>query len=418
MTPVVTSDTHVAGAIALGQQVGAVAGLHAARHDAESSFVSEAYEAVRETGYNLLAVPTDLGGLGHGLLGVCRAQAAIGRQCASTSLAIAMHQHAVMTFAWRRIQGDDEAERALRIVVEEGLILSATGTLNPANISVEAEPCDGGFVITGRRRLCSGSPGADVLVTAANLVLPEGRRPITLLAPLQVDGVEVIDDWYALGMRGSGSNSVEFTESFVPREYALYVDEPASLPRFRQNGGGRGSVRSAANPGGNRGPGDRPLGIRQPGLHVSLQIIAATYLGAATGVRDLALQTTAGTPRADNPSTRRLAGLLVHEVRSAWWALQGMVAQTDDASLGSTAQMVTTMLGKRQIVLSSIRAAELAMEMLGSRSYLTGSVFERVLRDVRAGITHPLTPEQTLPAVGAAALAEAAEAAATARLPD
>ena len=77
-----------------------------------ASFVSEGYQAVRDTGYHLLAVPQDLGGHGHGLLGVCRRQAAIGRECASTSLAIGMHQHATMTLAWRRSKGDEEAEHA------------------------------------------------------------------------------------------------------------------------------------------------------------------------------------------------------------------------------------------------------------------------------------------------------------------
>jgi len=407
----------VAAARGLGREIGEAAEPHAARHDAESSFVSEAYQAVRDTGYGLLAVPEDLGGHGHGLLGVCRAQAAIGRECASSSLAIAMHQHAVMTMAWRRLKGDSEAERVLRLVVDEGLILSASGTLNPAMITVEARPCEGGFAVSGRRRLCSGSPGADVLVTAARLVLPSGARVITVLAPLQTDGVEIIDDWHAMGMRGSGSNSVNFDNAFVPEEYALYVDRPA---RLLQSGdrrtGGAGEAGGAEEPGvGTSGAPESqeqgPPGIRMPGLHISLAIIAATYLGAATGVRDKALARVAGTPRAQNPSTRHLAGLLTHEIRMAWWALMGITTQTTDDSLGTRAQMVTTMLGKRQIVLGSISAAELAAEMLGSQAYMSDASFERVIRDVRAGLTHPLPPENTLMEVGRVALAGAAEGA-------
>jgi alkylation response protein AidB-like acyl-CoA dehydrogenase len=396
MDNVVRSAEHASEAVAMGRAVGAAAGPHAARHDAESSFVSEGYEAVRDTGYHLLAIPQDLGGHGHGLLGVCRGQAAIARECASTSLAIGMHQHATMTLAWRRSKGDEESERALRLVVDEGLILSATGTLNPAMINVELRPCDGGFVLNGQRRLCSGSPGADALVTAANLMLPEGKQPVLVLAPLQTDGVEIVDDWHAMGMRGSGSNTVRFTDVFVEREYALYVDQPARLPRHR-----RPRNDEAGREGGQPG-------ILMPGLHISLPIIAASYLGAATGVRDAALEKVAGTPRAKNPSVVHLAGLLTHEVRTGWWALQGIAAQTTDDTLGTTAQMVTTMLGKRQIVLSSIRAAELAMELLGSQSYMNDAVFERVLRDVRAGVTHPLPPENTLMEVGRVAIAEAA----------
>ena len=407
MEPVVQAVDDVAAAVELGRAIGAVAGPHAARHDAESSFVTEAYAAIRDTGYGLLAIPEDLGGHGHGLIGVCRAQAAVARDCASTSLAIAMHHHAVMTMAWRRSKGDSEAERALQLVVDEALVLATSGTLNPAMITVEAHPCEGGFVLTGRRRLCSGSPGADVLVTAANLVLPSGTRPITVLAPLQAEGARIVDDWHAMGMRGSGSNSVQLDHVFVGEEYALYVGQPAQHLQRQRLHQGDGLPSGADAPRGD----DGPPGVRMPGLHISLPIIAATYLGAASGARDAALALVAGTPRAQSPATRHLAGLLTHEVRSAWWALQGMVAQTSDDSLGSRAQMVTTMLGKRQIVLGAISAAELAMDMLGSKAYMADAPFERVLRDVRAGVTHPLPPENTLMEVGRVALVEAAESA-------
>jgi alkylation response protein AidB-like acyl-CoA dehydrogenase len=83
-----------------------------------------------------------------------------------------------------------------------------------------------------------------------------------------------------------------------------------------------------------------------------------------------------------------------------------MIRQTTDESLGTREQMVTTMLGKRQIVLSSIHAAELTMEILGSKSYMRNEIFERTLRDVRAGLTHPLPPDQTLLEVGRSALME------------
>jgi acyl-CoA dehydrogenase len=235
---------------------------------------------------------------------------------------------------------------------------------------------------------------------------------ISVLAPLQADGVEIVDDWHAMGMRGSGSNSVQFDNVFVPEEYALYVDSPAQLmrPGHRRPGGARGAQGPAAGTsetGESREQGTP--GVRMPGLHISLPIIAATYLGAATGIRDKALAKVAGTSRADSPSTRHLAGLLTHEVRMGWWALMGLTTQTTDDSLGTTSQMVRTMLGKRQIVLSSIAAAELATEMLGSQAYMSGAPFERVVRDTRAGLTHPLPPENTLMEVGRVALAEAAE---------
>ena len=120
-------------------------------------------------------------------------------------------------------------------------------------------------------------------------------------------------------------------------------------------------------------------------------------------MRDRALRMTASRGEAD-AAQLRIAGLLTHEFRSAWWALDALIADSTDDSLGSEGHFITTMLAKRQVILSSIRIVELAMELLGSRSYMRALPFEQALRDVRAGITHPLSPEKTLLEVGSSAL--------------
>jgi alkylation response protein AidB-like acyl-CoA dehydrogenase len=392
-------------AIAVGEEIGRLAAPSAAAHDRDGTFVTEGYDAIRKLSYGNLAIPRELGGGGHGLDAICRSQAAIAHGCASTSLAIAMHQHAVLTMAWRRSRGDREVEPVLRRVARDGLILAASGTLNPAMITVDAQPGDGGFFISGRRRLCSGSPGADVLVTAARLKTPSGPRPFTVLAPLRGPGVEIVDDWDAMGMRGSGTNSVEFVDAFVPAENAMYVGGRGFRfgPRAGQGAPvtGTGDGSAVSRPGTFRG-------IFMPGLHISLAVIAAAYLGAADAAGRAAIRQVAGTGRADGAAVPRLIGLMLHEIRTGWWTLEGMVRQTTDESLGTREQMITTMLGKRQIILGAIHAAELCMEVLGSASYMRGGVFERTLRDVRAGITHPLGPDPTLVEVGRSALDAAA----------
>ncbi|MGO9560468.1 MAG: acyl-CoA dehydrogenase family protein [Acidimicrobiales bacterium] len=390
-------DVDSAEAVAIGLEIGRLAAPYAATHDLDGTFVAEGYEAVRKLNFGHLAVPKDLGGYGQGLEGMCRAQAAIAKGCASTSLAIAMHSHAVLTMAWRRASGDREAEGVLRRVVEEGLVLSASGTLMPSAISIDAEPAGDGYLLTGRRRLVSGAPGADFLVSAARLHGPSGPRPITVLAPLEGKGVTIVDDWDALGMRGSGTNSVRFDQAFAPAKNALYTKDRA--PAIVAPAPDSENTRSD-------GDGGRPSGLRLPGLAISLPIIGSVYLGLADAVFEQAVEMVAGTSRADNPGAGHLTGVMVSEIRLGWWALEGMVRQTTDASLGTGAQMVTTLVGKRQMVLGAIRTIEAAMELLGSATYLRGSTFERALRDARAGITHPAPPEATLVEVGWEALEE------------
>jgi alkylation response protein AidB-like acyl-CoA dehydrogenase len=389
-------------AIVLGREVGRRAAPFAALHDREATFVSEGYAAARESGYSLAAVPEALGGGGHGLRTICHAQAEIARSCASTALAIAMHQHAVLTMAWRWDRGDAEVEPILRRVVDDGLMIAFAGPFRLSGKSLVAEQRDGGYVVRGVRKLCSASPGADVMVCLAQLMTSSGPRPLRLFVPLRADGVEIVDDWYAMGMRGSGTNSVRLDGVFVPSANVQHGSYPPGADGADPDRPAAGTDRQVPSRSAEHPDGLAPA--RSPALHFSLPVLAATYLGAATFACEEALRLVATTARANSEASPRLAGLMVHEATLGWWVLETMLRDAVDDSLGTPEQAINTLLGKRQVVLGSIRTVELAMELLGSMSYRTGEIFERTLRDVRAGITHPLTPEETLIAVGRASL--------------
>lgn len=64
------------------------------------------------------------------------------------------------------------------------------------------------------------------------------------------------------------------------------------------------------------------------------------------------------------------------------------------------------MLAKREAVTAAIEVVDLAMDVLGGRSYFRHSPLERAYRDVRAGTFHPLTPEATLAYAGKLALGD------------
>jgi alkylation response protein AidB-like acyl-CoA dehydrogenase len=400
-----------AGVIAMVRQIGAAAAPHAARHDREASFVEEGYEAIRAHGYGVIAVPRELGGGGYGLATVCRAQSVLARYCVNTSLAIAMHQHNVLALAWRWRLGDPAVEQTLRRIAHEGLILSSSGSADPANPGVTAAPVEGGLLVTGGKRFCSGVPGADLVLTMARVDDGTSQRTTTVLVPTSDPGTEVVPDWDAMGMRGSGSNPVSFSEVFVPEANIIDFGPVRGRAGFGRSGTRRqaAAVTDAPAPGAADGQASGPParrstdGHRLPGLQIALAVIASVYLGAAGGMRDRALRMTAARGTAD-PVQRRLAGLMTAEFRSAGWALDRLIADTTDESVGTENHFVTTMLAKRQVILSSIRIVELAMELLGSRSYMRALPFEQALRDVRAGITHPLAPEKTLEEVGRSAL--------------
>ncbi|MGD0082852.1 MAG: acyl-CoA dehydrogenase family protein [Acidimicrobiales bacterium] len=421
----------VAGnAVAIAREVGRRAAPFAASHDREGTFVFEGYEAVRETGFGRLAVPRELGGGGHGLPTMCEALAVLARYCANTALAIAMHQHNVLSMAWRWRLGDDGVEPFLRRVVDDGLILSSSGTLNPERATVSGVPVEGGLRVSGRKAYCSGAPGADVMLVLAR-VQSDGRSlPMTLMVPLQAQGVEILPNWDALGMRGSGSNSVALTDVFVPDANIVFrpppedaaaaadgADAASAVVADPDGPGGDGTADAEPSPATASGAASRPIGndpalargMRMPGLHIALPMITAVYLGIAGRMRDRALRMVIGTERAQSAATHRLAGLMTQELRTGWWVLDSLVRETTDDTLGTQRQANATLLAKRQITLSSVTIVEAAMEMIGARSYMRDQPFEQALRDLRAAITHPLPPELTLTFVGRAALNWAAD---------
>jgi alkylation response protein AidB-like acyl-CoA dehydrogenase len=382
---------HDAGdVIELARRVGIEAAPFAVGHDREGTFVHEGYEAIRASGYAKVSVPKELGGGGHGLDTICRAQAMLAGHCANTALAIAMHHHNVLALVWRWRTGAHGIESLLSRVVDEGLLLATSGTMDQSRVDVSAVPTEGGFVVNGRKGLVSGAPGVDLIGTVAAIGSGSGRHLVSVYIPMKDPGIEILPTWDGMGMRGSGSNAVQITDVFVPTENVVGL-----------RGWGRPAIRRSDDPDLD----DLDIPRFSPGLYFALPVIASVYLGIAAGARDRALKAVLGTRKDDDPGTERLAGVMTQELRTAWWALEGVIRETTDESIVEESQFTTTMLGKRQVVLSSIAVVEAAIAMLGTAAYLRDKPFEQALRDVRAGITHPLAPESTLVYTGRVALA-------------
>src|SRR5262249_36179711 len=85
----------------LARSIGRNVAPYVATHDREGSFVVEGYAALRDARAGLLCVPTELGGWGATLAEAVAFHEELARWCASSSLAFAMHTHAVATQAWR-----------------------------------------------------------------------------------------------------------------------------------------------------------------------------------------------------------------------------------------------------------------------------------------------------------------------------
>ncbi len=366
-----TSDHRTDGRndlVAWAAEIGAAAAEHAARHDREGSFVSEAYEVMRESGYLALAVPEALGGRGAGIREVAMAQRELAHHCASTALASVMHHHVVLFTAWRHRRGLPGAEATLRRVAQEGIVLVSTGGADQTRPRGQAVRVDGGYAVSGRKIFASQAPVGTVLSTMFPFDDPdEGRIVLNMAVPVAADGVRVLETWDALGMRGTGSHDVELEDVFVPDERVL-----ARRPHGRVDG---------------------PLQVI---LSIAMPPIAAVYLGVAETARDHAVAAVAGTPRADVLLVQRQVGLMDTRLRVASWALDGALAVVGDDPAPSMDTVVAVMAAKREVALAGIEVCMLAMDVAGGPSYSRTSPLERCLRDVRAATYHPFGPEETL----------------------
>jgi len=377
-----TNGTDVLGRfVPLAAELGQQFSSEAARHDRDGTFVTEAFDIMRENGYLALAVPTELGGMGATIGQVTVAQAEMARHDASAALAVTMHLHITLFGAWRYRREMPGAEAMLRRVVNDRIILVSTGGSDFTRPNGTAEKTEGGYRVTGRKIFASQVPAGDVFSTMFTYEDPEaGRRVLGMSIPVKADGVEIIETWDAMGMRGTGSHDVQMTNVFVSDAQVMS---------------------------------NRPWGVIDPPLMTiashAMPPIAAVYLGVAEGARDRAVAHVLGTSKAEDPTVQRLTGLLDYRLRVARWALLGAVAQIGDDPEPSMQNFVAAMQAKRAVAEEAVAATDLAMEITGGAGYFRKLGIEQAARDVRGVKFHPLTPELTLLHAGKVALGQPAD---------
>ena len=362
--------------VAWAAELGSQLSEFSAPHDRDGTFVAEAYDLMRESGYLALAVPEELGGRGATIRQVAMAQRELARHCASSALASVMHHHVVLFTAWRYRRGLPGAEATLRRVADEGIVLISTGGADLTRPRGSAEKVEGGYRVSGRKVFASQAPVGTVLSTMFAYDDPdEGRIVLNMAVPMASDGVRIIDTWDALGMRGTGSHDIELHEVFVPEERVL-----ARRPHARLDG---------------------PLQVI---LSNAIPPITAVYLGVAEAARDHAVGLVTGTARAEDQIVQRQIGLMDSRLRVAAWALDGALGVVGDDPQPSMDTIVAVMAAKREVALAGVEVCDLALAVGGGAAFYRTQPIEQCVRDIRGVAYHPLTPEESLVHAGQVAL--------------
>jgi acyl-CoA dehydrogenase len=375
--------------VPLAAELGAQIAERTAIYDRENTFVAENFALLKEAGYTALAVPEDLGGLGASLRQVVYAQAELARYCGATALAVNMHIYLSLTNIYRYKHGAAEVAGMLKRIAGEKLILMTSGGSDGIYPSTTATRVEGGYKVNGRKAFCSQAPIANVLSTFATYDDPnEGRIVLVVGIPMSSPGVQIVETWDTMGMRGTASHDVQLDDVFIADAQVV----------TRQPYGVMGPV------------------LRSALIHAGATM-AAVYYGIAAGARDEAVRTVSGPgrggspSRGDDPSTTHLVGLMDAKLTTAWWSLMGALTELGDDYQYPTdeANTATGLLAKRCVVTSAQEVVDLAMEAVGGSAYFKRSPLERAYRDVRGGPFHPLSPEKTLQFAGRHALGQPVE---------
>jgi alkylation response protein AidB-like acyl-CoA dehydrogenase len=207
---------------------------NAARVDREAAWPAESIAAIRASGLLGLLVPEEYGGLGSDPFTFCRVVRAFGRSCPSSAMIYVMHCGKVRDIT-RYAHQPTQRKFLPRIAAGELLLCSnrnepgasAThGYIGELTESLTPQP-DGGYRFNCTKFFASGSSGADYFCVMGRVKgAPPGRDELWVLIPRDDPGLEVVESWDTLGMRGTRSNWVHYRDCRVEPDASL--GEPSS----------------------------------------------------------------------------------------------------------------------------------------------------------------------------------------------
>ena len=181
--------------------------------DANRDVAAETIAAISSAGLFRLLAPKEFGGSQLGLAALVEVGAELASGCGSTGwLYSVLGGHNWLTSLFpveTQREVFDDPDSLVASVVRLG--------------GERPKPCDGGFRVRNAvGKYCSGVAHANWIVLGAGVERADGSvAPTYLLAPKS--DVEVVDDWFTVGLRGTGSRTLRVKDAFVPARRALAI---------------------------------------------------------------------------------------------------------------------------------------------------------------------------------------------------
>jgi alkylation response protein AidB-like acyl-CoA dehydrogenase len=369
--------------VAIAEDLAGRFAARAADHDRDATYPFEAIDALKAAGYFAGPVPVEFGGLGvSSVHDVIVASSRLARGDASVAIGVNMHLVAVLNMARRHevavAAGAERRAGAFAVTLErirlDGVVLAAAISERGQDLTrpgTLATRTASGWRIDGHKLFCTMSPAATDLYVAVTCAGGDGpERYAYAMVPTDAPGVVVHDDWDALGMRASGSNSVSFEGVELP-EAGVRGGFPVGDPvPYMERNLVAGLFHAAAS-----------LGIAESADEIARRMIAGRIDGDA---RQRVLVAENGIELAAARGTLSRAAMLIDEHRAANPASDG--SSEEIGALFAEAQTAKAFVNE-----AAARIVNRGLALAGGGGYLNGSPLARAYRDVRAGaLMHPL----------------------------
>ena len=261
----------------------------------------------------------------------------------------------------------------LKVATSECVLIS-TGAGDWLASNGECQVTEGGYIVNGVKHFASGSVVGDILVTSAPYNDPkDGPTVLHFPVPMKAPGVRVLDNWKAMGMRATGSNSVVLENVFVP---------DASIVARRP----RGDYHT----------------MWSVVLPMALPLIMSVYLGVAQSAAARAIHRV---HESTDPATPYLLGEMENALTTATLAVDSMVNMVGELEFVPSLGLVNDIVQRKTIAATACKeTVAKALEVTGGTGFMRDNGIENLFRDVMASHFHPLQEKRQLLFTGSLAM--------------
>ncbi len=371
-----TSTTNI---IALAQQLATDFATRVEEADKQAKLPAEDVKALTESGYLLMSVPREYGGMGLTLRECVAAQLELAKGSTSSAMVAGMQIHMFGNVSENRPWPEATFERICRDAVAGGLFNTAASepTLGSPSrggmFETYADHTDSGWIVNGHKSWTTGGKHLTHIVVRLSI----GDDSGVILIPANLAGVEWVETWGdGLSLRASDSHNLYFKNVHVPEENLLELGKRDD---------------------------------KTPNAWFPM-IMASVYLGTAMAARDAVIEfgleripTALGKPITTLPKIQRQIG----EIDTALMAARALLLEVAGQWTGderSKGQFPRIAAAKHMATETANMVTDKALQIAGGTSLTRDLPLERFFRDTRAGLMQPPSGDTALEIVGRGAI--------------